>query len=194
MAQLQASTVAGNTLWHAGNYGRVISRGNPGSASPLALSLLGEAHYYYATGVNTIEISTTMVENSVYELCYTTTGSGNNIDIVLQPNYTTYASAITEVYWGSMPSASPSRYEFVQTQSQFYFDHQNGGAGNTPCGRFYIFNFRAKKQVLYHGGDTNSVCFGSARWNDSTTQWSNVGTLAGLNASTNVKAYVRRIG
>ncbi len=196
MAQLQASTINGNTLYHAGNFNRVIDRGNPGSGSPLTLTSLYETHYYYGSGLSTIDISTTMVEDAIYELHYvTSTTAATNIDIYLAPNYTNYGSEFVDTYWASMPSVTPSFYAFIgQTLSNFYFDHQNGGAGTSPCGTYTIFNNRAKKQVLYRGGDTNSVCYGTGRWNNTTTQWSNVGTLGGLQSASDLKVYVRRIG
>lgn len=195
MANLQSTTVGGYTAYHSGNYNRVISRGNPGQGSPLALTSLNEVHYYYASGVSTIDISTTMVENAIYELQYVTSGSGSNIDIYLMPNHTSYSGQFYDTYWGSMPTASPSWNQWTRQQSgYFYFDHQNGSAGTTPCGTYTIFNVRDKKQVLYQGGDTNSVCYGTGRWENNTTQWSNVGTLGGLQSATDVKVYVRRIG
>ena len=195
MASLVTSTVNANTVWHAGNYGRVIDRGNPGSGTALALTSLDEVHYYSASSISTIDISTTMVENAVYQLSYTTNGTGaTNIDIYLIPNYTSYASEFRSTYWASMPSVSPPRYEFLdQALSYFYYDHQNGSAGTSPSGTFLIYNFRALKQTNYFGGDTNSVCSGTSRWNNTTTQWTNVGTLGGLQTATDVKVWVRRI-
>jgi hypothetical protein len=196
MAQLQNSTINGNVLYHSGNYNRVIDRGNPGSGNPLSLTSLYETHYYYGSGLSDIQLSTTMVENSVYEIHYVTSNSSpSNIDVFLQPNYTAYAGQFLQTYWASMPTATPSFHPFIgQTTNHFYFDHQNGSAGNSPCGTYTIFNHRAKKQVLYRGGDTNSVCYGTGRWNNSTTQWTNVGTLSGLQSATDLKVYVRRIG
>jgi hypothetical protein len=136
-----------------------------------------------------------MVENSVYEIHYVTSATASpNIDIYLMPNYSSYGGEVSVIYWASMPTASPSFITFNQTQPYFYFDHQNGASGTDPCGTYTILNTRAKKQVLYRGGDTNSVCYGTGRWNNSTTQWSNVGTLAGLQSSSDLKVYVRRIG
>jgi len=195
MAQLQNTTINGNTAYHSGNYNRIISRGNPGSASPLLLTSLYETHYYFGSGLSSIELSTTMVENSVYEIHYVTSATASpNIDIYLMPNYSSYGGEVSVIYWASMPTASPSFITFNQTQPYFYFDHQNGASGTDPCGTYTILNTRAKKQVLYRGGDTNSVCYGTGRWNNSTTQWSNVGTLAGLQSSSDLKVYVRRIG
>ena len=189
MASLKDSTVAGNAVYHAGNYGRIISRGNPGSATPLSLTAIGETHYYTASGVNSMEISTTMVEDAVYELYYTCSGTNPNIDIVIQPNYTTYASQFAQFYWGS-----PTFYIFDQAaQPYFYFDHLAGGVGTNPSGRWILYNSRALKQVQYRGGDTQSTCMGTGRWNNTTTQWLNVGTLVGMQSGT-THVFVRRIG
>jgi hypothetical protein len=185
---LSNTTVGGNTSFYTNDeIGKVIDRGNPGSGSPLLLSDYGVVHYYYANGVSDIQLSTTMVEDAVYELYYMTTTSGNNIDIIIYPNYTTYGGQFTMKYWGS-----PNFFDFAQTQSFFYFDHLAGGTGNTPCGRFLIYNMRNLKQVQYRGGDTTSVNIGTGRWNNNSTQWVNVGTLVGLQGG-NVRVTLRRI-
>ena len=195
MATLSSgTTVAGSTALHANNYGNVLYRGNPGSGNTLLLDVLDGAHFYTATNVSTMSVPTTMVENAVYEVQYGTTTSGSNIDIILFPNFTTYASQFTVKYWSSMPSATPSWFEFNQTFSYFYFDHQNGAAGTNPKGKWTIFNFRARKLITYHGGDDNSVTIGTGRWNNSSNQWLNVGDIGGLNSTGEIWVMVRRIG
>lgn len=189
MANLQSSTISGNTMWHTGNHGRTINRGNPGSGSPLLLSKLGEVHHYSANSVTTIDISTEMVEDSMYELYYTWTDqSGTNCDPNILPNYTTYGSQFTGFYWGS-----PGFAVFNQTLSSFYTDHYAGGVGNLAVGRYILFNRRGHKQIIYQGGDTESVCQGAVRWNNNTTQWQYVGRMSGY-PSGNIKVWVRRIG
>lgn len=190
---LSGTTILGNTALHAGNYANVVNRGNPGSGSTLLLDKIDGAHLYNATNVSNIDISTTMVEDAVYEVQYGTTSSGANIDIILYPNFTTYSSQFTMKYWASMPTASPSWFDFSQTNSFFYFDHQNGGSGTNPKGKWTIHNVRARKNVIYHGGDDNSVCFGTGRWNNNSTQWSNVGTILGLQSAGEIWVMVRRI-
>jgi hypothetical protein len=187
MASLQSSTSSGNSIYHSGNTNQIISRGNPGSGTPANLYDFGVTHYYFADGVSSINISSIMLEDAVYELDYTTTNSGANIDIIIQPNYTTYGSQFTAFYWGS-----PGFYVFNQTLPQFYFDHYGGVEGTSPSGKFILYNTRNIKYAHYRGGDTASVCMGTCRWNNNSTQWSAVGTLNGLNSG-NVRAYVRRI-
>ena len=70
MATLQASTISGNTMWHTGNHGRVISRGDPGSGAPLLLNKVGEVHFYTKNGGTFIDISTQIVEDAMYEMYY----------------------------------------------------------------------------------------------------------------------------
>lgn len=192
MASFQTLTVAGSTARHAGNYDLTIARGNPATSSTLLLSDFNTAHYYYADGVNSLNIATTMVENAVYDLFYMATTSSANIDITLYPNFTTYSNAFTSRYW-----FEPSFAEGVQTMSAFYFDHYGGSVGDSPCGRFTIHTHRTAKFLQYHGGDSSSVCIGSTRWNDTTTQWSNVGILwtgYGGGPTGNLRAFVRRVG
>jgi hypothetical protein len=140
-----------------------------------------------------------MVENAVYQVSYSLQSSADNVDIVIQPNFTTYASEFRTTYFASYPLGAPNPLYpppgFIeQVLSNFYFDHQAGGVGNSPCGTFIIYNYRAKKLVQYYGGDTNSQASGTGRWNNSSTQWVNVGNLTGFTGGTNVRAIVRRIG
>jgi hypothetical protein len=190
MATLQQTTINGNSLWTTSNYNRFINRGNPGSSSPLTLSSFGDVHYYWINNSGTIDISTTMVENSVYEVHYHMFNSGSNCDPIINPNYTSYGGEFTGYYYGSpgLPTY------FIQTLSGFYFDHLAGVEGSNPCGTFILFNQRSKKNVIYYGGDTSSVCYGTCRWNNNTTQWLNVGRLTGIPTATELKVFVRRIG
>ncbi len=187
MATLLTSTAAGSTIYNAGITNRIISRGNPGSGNSLNLYDFGITHYYYADSVSSIEISSNILEDAVYELNYTTTASGANIDIIIYPNYTSYGSQFTAFYWGS-----PGFSVFNQTLSYFYFDHLGGVTGTAPSGKFILYNTRNIKFAQYRGGDTDSVCMGTARWNNNSTIWSSVGTLAGLQGG-NVRAYITRI-
>jgi hypothetical protein len=189
--------VAGQTVYNTSNANRRIDRGNPGSGSPLLLSRLDESHLYYGTSITSLAIPTTMVENAVYQLSYSTSGSNPNVDIVIQPNYTTYASQFRTTYFASYPAAPPIYPPpgFIeQVLSNFYFDHQAGGTGITPAGNFIIYNYRAVKLVQYFGGDSLSYASGTGRWNNSTDQWLNIGNLTGFTGGTDVFAIVRRIG
>jgi hypothetical protein len=186
-------TVGGNAVWHTGNSNRVINRGNPGSGNPLLLSEMDVAHFYNATNISIIDISTTMVEDAVYELYYSANTSANNIDIIIRPNYIDYAGQFQAYYWCTTGANSVLQF-FDQTLPYFYFDHQNGSVGTTPSGRFVIYNFRSRKHVQYQGGDTLSAAIGTARWNNGTNQWINIGQLAGLASATDVRVMVRRIG
>lgn len=195
MATLSSGTqILGNAALHAGNYANVVNRGHPASSSTLTLETIDGAHMYQATNVSSLRMPTVMVENSVYQVQYGTTSSGQNIDIILYPNFTTYSGQFDMDYWASYPGVSANWIKFSQNRNDIYFDHQNGGAGQNPKGQWTIFNCRNRKSVIYHGGDDESVVFGTARWNNSTTQWSTVGELAGLNSSAKVWAMVKRIG
>lgn len=194
MAQLQETTVGGSLMLHAGNYGMIIDRGNPGSGSPLLLSSFDVIHYYYGSGISSIDVSTTMVENAVYEVHITTGSSSDNIDLFLQPNYTSYGGEFSCMYWSSEATGAPNKTERNETQSYFYFDHINGVSGNTPVCLWTLFNFRDRKQVMYIGGDTTSIALGTSRWNNSSTQWNTIGTFNGFQGSNDFKLYVRRVG
>lgn len=186
-------TVSGNNVWHAGNSNRVIDRGNPGTGSPLLLRELDVAHYYNSPGpISAIDISTTMVEDAVYEMFYSCNTSGANIDIIIRPNYTEYAGQFRAFYWGTNGANSLLR-QFDQTLPYVYFDHQAGVNGVNPCGRFVIHNYRSRKHIQYQGGDTASASIGTCRWNNGD-QWVNIGQLAGLASATDVRVMVRRIG
>lgn len=187
MATLQSSSFGGQTPYHSGNTNLIVDRGNPGSGSTMNLYDFGVTHYYHASGVSSIEISSKILEDAVYELTYMCTTSGSNIDIIIYPNYSTYGSQFTAFYWGS-----PGFYVFDQTTSYFYFDHYGGGYGSSPSGKFILYNTRNIKMAHYRGGDDYSTCMGTARWNNNTTQWTDIGTLVGLQGGT-VHAYVRRI-
>jgi hypothetical protein len=186
-------TVQGNQVYHPGNSNRVINRGNPGSGSPLLLSELDVSHLYTAASASTIDISTTMLENAVYEMYYSCNTSGANIDITLNPNYTTYASQFQQFYWCTSGATSQLQ-QLDQVNSFFYFDHQNGATGANPCGKWVIHNFGTRKHVNYQGGDTLSAAIGRGTWNNGSDLWVNVGTLGGLQSATDVRVIVRRIG
>lgn len=190
MATLQSTTISGYPAWTSANYNRVINRGNPGSGSPLLLDTFDTVHYYWATNASSIALSTQIVEDAVYQVHYMTYSTGANVDVMIHPNYTDYGGAFSNYYWGS--PGSPTIFD--QTYSAFYFDHYSGGSGNQPCGTFTCFTHRAKKQVIYYGGDTASVSVGTGRWNDSTTQWSYIGSLTNLPTSVEIKVFIRRIG
>lgn len=187
--------VNGNNVYYPGNYSStVISRGNPGSGNPLLLEKFNEVHVYSADGVNSIQIATTMVQNAVYIVHYVATSSGDNCDPVILPNYTSYSGQFSSFYYGSPQDASGNPAIFNQpSNSGFYFDHYGGGLGNTPCGTFILFNFSQKKHAIYHGGDTSSHAYGTCRWNNNTTTWTDIGTLQGISAMS-VRVHVRRVG
>lgn len=190
MATLQATTIGGQTAWHDGNLGNIISRGNPGQGSPLLLSNIGDTHYYSASSPGNFFISTEMIENAVYELSYFSDGGTANQDFSLYPNYTTYGSQFRHYYWGS--PGTPTIFD--QTLNYVYFDHYGGGVGNAPNGTLTIMNFRNEKTYIYRGSDTGSVCMGTGSWNNNTTQWQYVGylSMAAL-ANSTVHVTVRRL-
>jgi hypothetical protein len=192
MAQLTAgTTIDGQEAWHDGNWGNAIYRGNPGAGNPLYLTKYEESHHYVGINTITLQISTRMAENAVYEVVYgTNVTGGNNIDIFLYPNNTTYGNVIRTRYW-----CSPGVQQRDNTFGYFWFDHYAGGAGAWPKGKILIFNVRAEKRVMYHGGDTASVCIGGGDWNDTGTVWDQVGTLSIYSGNAGrLYATVRRIG
>jgi len=185
--------ISGQSVYHPGNYNSIINRGNPGSGSTLLLERFDQVHVYSADGVNSIDIATNMVANSVYTVHYTTTASNANCDPYIAPNFTSYASQFSSFYYGSPQGSTGLPTVFNQTLPYFYFDHYGGALGSNPCGTFTLFNFIEKKHAIYHGGDTQSHAYGTSRWNNNSTVWTSIGTLAGITGM-NVRVHVRRIG
>lgn len=185
--------VNGNDVYNSLNYNSVVNRGNPGAGNSLTLSRFDQVHVYSADAVSSIDIATTMVNNAVYALHYTTTSSNDNVDIRLRPNYSEYASEFTGFYYASPQDTAGNPGVINFTTVAFYFDHYGGGIGNTPCGTYILYNFSQRKHVVYHGGDTSSHSFGNIRWNNSTTQWTDIGTLTGFTGA-NIRVHIRRIG
>ncbi len=191
-----------------------INRGNPGQASPLLLSNYNTVHYYSTTSATGfIDISTTMVENAVYEVefnCYGANASNN--DMFLYPNYT-FTGSGTPFYMVYTQSPSTGGLGYIsQNQKSFYFDYVSGVIGYDPVGKIKIFNNRSGKKIKVEAGDTTAVVNGHGYWTagagttnnsgsapiyDTTTQWSNIGRLlfsdTGNVTFTNWNVWVKRI-
>jgi|APGre2960657404_1045060.scaffolds.fasta_scaffold00015_7 hypothetical protein len=177
----------------------VLSRGNPGQSS-LALTSLNETHYYFVNSTNFIDISTIMVENAVYEVMFDGMTGGVGIKPSIAPNYNSYTNAFTSTYFRGIdaaatgyPTVTGNPGFFTATTSQFAFENYNGAVGSSPCGKMVIFNVRGSKMVMYHGGDTRGVCIGNSQWNDTTTQWTNVGRLNMSASVDRLRVWVRRL-
>jgi hypothetical protein len=175
---------------------RVIARGNPGQSSLLTLSSFNETHFYTTDAQqNYMDISTVMVENAVYEILFMGFGgTGVNNDVILTPNFGSFTSGVfTNSYWASEQGNASNPMYASQGIHGFYFDHNFGVLGGSPCGRYTLYNTRDGKMAHYHGGDTASICIGTCRWNDTITQWTSVGRLSVNAVSNSLKVWVRRV-
>jgi hypothetical protein len=191
-----------------------INRGNPGQASPLLLSNYNTVHYYSTTSATGfVDISTTMVENAVYEIevsCYG--ASASNDDMFLYPNYNTSFGSTTFYNVYTQSSGSPSIQYASQNQNGFYFDYVGGAIGWEPVCKIKIYNNRSAKKIKVEGGDTTAIVNGQGYWTsgsgftsnsvtnivyDTATQWSNIGRLTfssnGNITFTNWNIWVKRI-
>ena len=191
-----------------------ISRGNPGQSSPLLLSNYNTVHYYSTTSATGfIDISTTMVENAVYEVEFNCIGaSASNDDMFLYPNYNTSFGGTTFYNVYTQSSGTPGIQYTSANSSAFYFDYVSGSIGWEPVGKIRIYNNRSAKKVKVEVGDTTAIVNGHGYWTsgsgftnnsvsnisyDTSTQWSNIGRLAmssGYGITfTNWNVWVKRI-
>ena len=191
---------------------RVIARGNPGSSSSLLLSDFNTIHYYATTGagLSSIDISTRMVEDAVYEVNFTTFGaSALNDDFKLSPNFTTYPANTFYNVYQNVNSTGSVAYNYNNSTTA-YVDIVGGSFGWDPVGKLTIYNIRNAKKIKFAMGDTTGTAQGQTYWTDSsvayttgsltqipydiTTQWSNVGTITFTNPTfTNWNVWVKRI-
>uniref|UniRef100_A0A6C0KHX8 Trimeric autotransporter adhesin YadA-like head domain-containing protein n=1 Tax=viral metagenome TaxID=1070528 RepID=A0A6C0KHX8_9ZZZZ len=190
---------------------------NFGQGNELLLSDYNTTHYYsyYSeTPLSQIDIGTNMVENSVYEVTFNTSGStASNNDMNFLPNYSNYNNLYTNFAQSMLSGMS-----FVNTLSgkynqgnTFSFDLVGGGYGYDPIGKITIFNYRNAKKIRVEVGDTCAISTGAGYWlsnessaitpqgatplsYDTETQWLTVGSLIFGNPSfTNVIVTVKRV-
>lgn len=187
----------------------IIQRGNPGMGSPLELSSLNIVHHYTSTETtNSIDISTSMVENGVYEVFFSVNGGNNNMR--LYPNYNQSLSASTfyNVYQNS--NGVPSIIYSAENANAFYNNYVAVASyGWDPVGKITIYNQTSGKKVRYESGDTTAIITGGGYWTNGSgfsfdslsninyntnTIWENVGTLTfGNSNSANWNIWVKRI-
>lgn len=195
---------------HQGSSGLdIIERGNPGQASPLVLSSMNTVHKYTInTPTNFIDISTSMLENAIYEVYFTMKGANSlNNDLVLYPNYNTGLSATT--FYTSYQNFRNTGLEYKTNNANgFLFDFVGGFIGWEPVGKITIFNTRSSKNVRIDASDTTGLVHGSGYWTNgsgfsststsnialnTTTVWSNVGRLALGPSYSSWNVWVRRV-
>jgi hypothetical protein len=185
----------------------IVQRGNPGMGSPLELSSFDIVHHYTsAENTNSIDISTTMVENGVYELFFNVNGGNNTMR--LYPNYNQSLSATTfyNVYQNS--NEDPAINYSAENANAFYNNYVTVASyGWDPVGKITIYNQTTGKKVRYESGDTTAIITGGGYWTNGSgfsfdslsninyntnTIWKNVGTLT-FNNSANWNIWVKRI-
>ena len=188
----------------------VVNRGNPGSGSALTLQSYNTVHYYTASSVSFIDISTTMLENAVYEIKFNMYGgSTSNNDMRLYPNYNlSFGSTVFYLVYTQSPSTPGIQYTTANSDS-FYFDFVSGSIGWDPVGTITIYNIRNAKKITVVTGDTTAIVQGSGYWTsgsgfsstsvtgivyDTSTQWSNIGRLTfGSQTFSGINVWVKRI-
>lgn len=187
-----------------------INRGNPGKNNTLLLDSFNTTHFYsISSPTGFIDISTTMVENAVYEVSFNlSSASASNDDMYLYPNSTGYGgSTFYTVY--QQTSATPSLQYTTNVASYFSFDFVSGSIGWDPLGKITIYNTRNAKKIIFTGGDTTAPVHGQGIWTNNTgftstsvtapvydvsTVWSTVGRLQfGAITFSNWAIWVKRI-
>jgi hypothetical protein len=188
-----------------------INRGNPGKNNTLLLDSFNTTHFYSinaSTGF--IDISTTMLENAVYEVCFNLSScSAANNDMALFPNSTTTFGGSTFYTAYQQTSSVPALQYTTNVNPYFMFDFVNGSIGWDPVGKITIYNNRSAKKIVFTGGDTTAPVHGQGYWTnntgftstsgtapvyDTTTVWSTVGRLQfGSPLSSNWNVWVKRI-
>jgi hypothetical protein len=170
---------------------KIINMGNPDvSAALVTLDDFTTTHYYSAANGN-LHLRTGLVQNAVYELIWTCSGGGVNVDFVIQPNGASYTNEfvhsvrITQSDVNLFPISFP-------TFSTFYFDHLNGGVGSEAMGRLWFTSGPSNKYAQYMGSDTVSLVLGYGRWTNNSRTWDWVGIL--IASGDNKKCWIRRIG
>lgn len=168
----------------------VINRGSPSSSStPVELRSFDQVHYYETTG-SSVWLKTSLLQNSIYEFTYTSSGGSQNIDFVLQPNGSTYSNEFRSFYYLSGGGANLQRGD--QTLSSIYFDHLGGGTGSNPMGTLRIHTGPLHKKFLYRGSDDGAnLAIGTGFWTNDSRTWSQLGLLT-FNGD-NKRVWVRRI-
>ena len=180
----------------------VINRGNPTSDNTLLLNDFNTIHYYNYSGsaISEFSIPTEMVENAIYEVDFSCSGSseGNN-DMTLTPSSNeSIVSHYYSVYNASYEDGETQSVNYVKTSSSigFFFDFFLGFNGYDPVGKLTIYNDRACKKITLNAGDTSSSISGLGYWlNDSvnsenyldnnslppeyntTSKWTSIGLL-----------------
>lgn len=191
----------------------IIERGNPGMGSPLELSSFDVVHHYNVNELtNSIDISTGMVENGVYEVLFNVSGANStNNDMRLYPNYdqSLGASTFYNVYQNS--NGVPAINYSAENANAFYNNYVSVASyGWDPVGKLTIYNQTAAKKVRYESGDSTAIITGGGYWTNgsgytfnnavseivynTTTVWENVGTLTfGTPSFVDWNIWVKRI-
>ena len=197
----------------------VINRGNPGNSTPsLLLDDFNTIHKYSYSSAEPLyymAIATGMVEDAVYEVNFSCSGStSSNNDMLFVPNFDVLNSHFYSIYQNMvMEEGIYMTYNTSMTSDGFYFDFVNGSYGYDPVGKITIHNNRFAKKVKIEASDTSSMLTGSGYWlnssdesanygiqstnsplYDTTTIWSSVGNLSfGTPNFQHFTASVRRI-
>jgi hypothetical protein len=170
----------------------VISRGSPSSTdSPLLLSNLNTIHYYQTAG-NSLFLKTELLEDSIYEMTYTSSGGSPNADFILYPNGMTYSTEFNSFYRATTQTTGVFTLLNQPNRAEIYFDHQLGSLGTESMGRLTIFTGPYIKSYMYTGSDTGpSLAYGYGTWTNDSRKWEWFGHM--IFNGDNKRAWIRRV-
>lgn len=162
---------------------------NSAAISDLSL-LVGQSAYLDFSGVTSLPLHIATGDNQLYEMIVSTTNESTYSGAVaLQPNNTTYASAITNQIISAQGTSVAAA---ATTQSTFTISSANGMEMsrhliNTSTNKKRILtNDISESATLYYTGQVGS------RWSDTTTVWASLGTLTFSVAMTG-RVLIRRL-
>lgn len=160
----------------------------------LLLNDFNTVHYYVGNDNDrSIVMNTGVLEDAVYEVYWMDrdTNADNN-DPYISVNDTNYSNQMRNRYHSF--DEGPDVYEITnQTTNRFYFDHVGGSIGEEGCGYFQITTSRNRKTVIYHGGDTAAIVYGSGVWRNGSTVYNTIGRLDGVASGATLRAWVKRL-
>ena len=197
-----------NEIAHIPN---IINRVNPGSGTPLLLDNFNTIHYYNGTALSSFDISTQMVNDGVYEIKISCSGSSTpNNDFTILPNYGTYSGTVNfyTVYQNITGSPPGLGYLAGNNAGGFSVDMVGGSFGFDPVITFKIFNNQYAKKIQYQISDTTCAGTGSGYWltsafaansgsapsYDNTNVWHDIGRITFGRTFAHWNIWVKRIG
>lgn len=171
--------------------GNFIDRGNGSGQPNLLLENFFDIHYYSGFADRSLILPTEIVEDAVYEIIYAAQeDSPDNFDPRIIPNNTDYGNQFDMYYTAETPSFTDKTTSYFG----FYFDNASGKSGQNGRGRWIVTTQRKRKTCIFSGGSTESVCFGTGRWNNTSTRWQTIGRIDGMpSEGCDIKVWIKRL-